>query len=85
MIFTSIDNFYLTAQELANSPSSRAGVSHELERDQRIYGCELVQEMCILLTLPQAVMATGQVLLHRFYCKESLVDHDIKVRSCLCI
>lgn len=79
MIFTALDNFYLEAADLADSPSRKDGVSQEVERDQRIYGCELIQEACILLKLPQAVMATGQVLLHRFYCKVSLVDHDIKV------
>ena len=79
MIFTALDNFYLEAADLADSPSRKDGVSQEVERDQRIYGCELIQEACILLRLPQAVMATGQVLLHRFYCKVSLVDQDIKV------
>jgi hypothetical protein len=29
--------------------------------------------------MPQAVAATGQVLLHRFYCKESLTVYDVKV------
>ena len=27
--------------------------------------------------------ATGQVLLHRFYCKHSMIDYDVKVRCCL--
>lgn len=79
MIFTALDNFYITADDLANSPSRKDGVSQEVERDQRIYGCEFIQEGCILLALPQAVTATGQVLLHRFYCKVSLKEHDIKV------
>lgn len=45
-----------------------------------MYGCELIQEGGILLRMPQAVMATGQVLLHRFYCKESMLKFNIKVR-----
>ena len=86
MIFTTLDNFYVSKEDLANSPSRADGITAELERDQRIYGCELVQEACILLKLPQAVMATGQVLLHRFYCKVSLVAHDVKVRKlCVCL
>lgn len=28
----------------------------------------------------QVVAATGQVLLHRFYCKQSMTDFDVKVR-----
>lgn len=83
MIFTVLDNFYMSKEDLADSPSRKDGVSPEVERDQRIYGCEMIQEAGILLRLPQAVMATGQVLLHRFYCKVSLVAHDVKVPCCL--
>lgn len=79
MIFTALDNFYLSQAELENSPSRQHGVSQDVERGQRIFGCELIQEAAILLKLPQAVMATGQVLLQRFYCKQSLVEHDVKV------
>ena len=81
MIFTTLDNFYVSKEDLADSPSRKDGISVDTERDQRIYGCELIQEAGILLRLPQAVMATGQVLLHRFYCKVSLVAHDVKVSS----
>lgn len=28
----------------------------------------------------QVVAATGQVLLHRFYCKQSMTEYDVKVR-----
>ncbi len=45
----------------------------------RIYGCEVIQEGGILLKLPQAVMATGQVLLQRFYMKKSLRKFNVKV------
>lgn len=51
----------------------------EQETQLRIYGCEVIQEGGILLKLPQAVMATGQVLLQRFYVKRSLVKFNIKV------
>lgn len=79
MIFTTLDNFYVSKEALADSPSRKDGISPDVEREQRIYGCEMIQEAGILLRLPQAVMATGQVLLHRFYCKVSLVAHDVKV------
>lgn len=85
MIFTTLDNFYVSKEDLADSPSRKDGISADTERDQRIYGCELIQEAGILLRLPQAVMATGQVLLHRFYCKVSLVAHDVKVRVALTV
>lgn len=79
MIFTALDNFYVSKEDLADSPSRKDGISPDVEREQRIYGCEMIQEAGILLRLPQAVMATGQVLLHRFCCKVSLVAHDVKV------
>lgn len=37
----------------SNSPSSRHGVSQEDEVQQRIFGCELIQEANILLKSPQ--------------------------------
>ena len=84
MIYTAIDNFYVSEEDLVNNtPSRKDGVSFETETQLRIYGCELIQEGGILLKLPQAVMATGQVLLHRFYCKESLLKFNIKVGCCL--
>lgn len=55
------------------------GIPREVETQLQIYGCQLIQEGGILLKLPQAVMATGQVLLHRFYVKESLKKYNIKV------
>ena len=84
MIFTTLDNFYVSKEDLANSPSRADGISPEIETAQRVYGCELIQQAGILLRLPQAVMATGMVLLQRFYCKVSLVTHDVKV-SCFLV
>ena len=79
MIFASVDNFYLTDEELAASPSRADGVAAAAEEGLRHYGCDVIQEAGVLLRLPQAVMATAQVLLHRFYCKRSLAKFDVKV------
>ncbi|TYH87957.1 hypothetical protein ES332_D01G154200v1 [Gossypium tomentosum] len=79
MIYTAIDNFYLTDEQLKNSPSSKDGIDGATETTLRIYGCDLIQESGILLKLPQAVMATGQVLFHRFYCKKSFARFDVKI------
>ncbi|KAI3719235.1 hypothetical protein L6452_20130 [Arctium lappa] len=51
----------------------------------RIYGCDLIQESGILLKLPQQVMATGQVLFHRFYCKKSFVRFNVKRVAASCV
>ena len=79
MIYTNIDNFYVGKEELESSPSHRAGVESGVVMQLRTYGCELIQEGGCLLKLPQVVMATGQVLFHRFYCKQSMTEYDVKV------
>ena len=82
MIYTTLDNFYLTEEQLRDdSPARRDGVDAETEAALRVYGCEIVQEAGILLSWPQAVMATGQVLFHRFYCKRSMKDFNVKARA----
>lgn len=80
-----LDNFYLSDEELENSPSRRDGIDRETEAALRAYGCELVQEAGILLRFPQAAMATGQVLFQRFYCKRSMKEFNVKVRAVLCV
>ncbi|CAM8898432.1 unnamed protein product [Rhodiola kirilowii] len=78
MIYTAIDNFYITDEQLEETPSRKDGIDNETETILRIYGCDLIQESGILLRLPQAVMATGQVLFHRFYCKKSFARFNVK-------
>lgn len=81
MVFTTIDDFYLTDAELHASPSRGAGVDESTESQLRLYGCELIQEAGVLLKLGQVVMATGQVLFHRFYSKRSMAQFNVKVRT----
>ncbi|CAA7023622.1 unnamed protein product [Microthlaspi erraticum] len=85
MIYTAIDNFYLTDEQIKNSPSRKDGIDETTETTLKIYGCDLIQEAGILLRLPQAVMATGQVLFHRFYCKKSLAKFDVKIVAASCV
>ncbi|XP_077218070.1 cyclin-L1-1-like isoform X2 [Tasmannia lanceolata] len=85
MIYTAIDTFYLTDEQLKNSPTSKDGIDEKTETELRIYGCDLIQESGILLGLPQAVMATGQVLFHRFYCKKSFARFNVKRVAASCV
>ncbi|XP_057541219.1 cyclin-L1-1 isoform X2 [Amaranthus tricolor] len=85
MIYTALDTFYLSDEQLQNSPSRKDKLDEETETTLRIYGCDLIQESGILLKLPQAVMATGQVLLHRFYCKKSFVRFNVKRVAASCV
>ncbi|CAN1762177.1 CYCL1-1 [Linum perenne] len=85
MIYTAIDNFYLTDEQLQNSPSRKDGIDEDTETSLRRYGCDLIQESGILLKLPQAVMATGQVLFHRFFCKKSFAKFNVKKVAAGCV
>ncbi|KAL8235846.1 hypothetical protein R6Q59_016927 [Mikania micrantha] len=85
MIYTAIDTFYLTDEQLQNTPSRKDGIDEATETTLRIYGCDLIQESGILLKLPQQVMATGQVLFHRFYCKKSFVRFNVKRIAAGCV
>ncbi|XP_012575375.1 cyclin-L1-1-like isoform X2 [Cicer arietinum] len=85
MIYTAIDTFYLTDEQLSKSPSRKDGIDEATETTLRIYGCDLIQESGILLRLPQAVMATGQVLFHRFYCKKSFARFNVKKVAASCV
>ena len=51
MIYTAIDTFYLTDEQLKNSPSRKDGIDEATETTLRIYGCDLIQESGILLRL----------------------------------
>lgn len=82
MVFTTIDDFYIADGELHNSPSRQDGVDEATETLLRRYGCQLIQEAGILLKYTQIVMATAQVVLHRFYCRQSLMTYPVKVCHC---
>jgi len=47
----------------------------------------MVQTAGKLLRLPQTAMATGQVLMHRFYYSKSYIKHpmEITTMACLCL
>ncbi|KAL1499361.1 hypothetical protein AB1Y20_011568 [Prymnesium parvum] len=45
---------------------------------QRVFGCECIQQMGILLRLPQVAVSTAQVMFHRFYAKRSIRKFDVR-------
>jgi hypothetical protein len=51
MIYTAIDTFYLTDEQLRDSPSRKDGIDEAAETTLRVYGCDLIQESGILLRL----------------------------------
>ncbi|XP_044763222.1 cyclin-L2 [Coccinella septempunctata] len=86
-IVLTLKNQLLPDDKLKNTPSQIDGLDVETENDLRIYGCELIQTAGILLKLPQVAMATGQVLLQRFYYSKSLVRHPVEhtAMACVCL
>eukprot|EP00892_Ulva_mutabilis_P006714 jgi/Ulvmu1/4414/UM002_0139.1 len=78
-ILQQLDNFYLSSDQLEDTPSRRVGVDAETEKRLRYYGCDRIQRAVVLLGLPQVVAATAQTLLHRFYCKKDLQEWHIRL------
>ena len=70
--------FFVTDDESMNTPSRKDGIDKLQEFNMRVYGCEFVRRCGVSLKLSQAAIATGQVLLHRFYFKKSMKKFDVK-------
>ena len=54
-IVLNLENTIIPDERLRDTPSAKDGVSHELEVDLRITGCEYIQSGGTLLKLPQNV------------------------------
>ncbi|XP_057303977.1 cyclin-L2-like [Hydractinia symbiolongicarpus] len=80
-IIISLENCILPSENLDETPSMKDGLDRDTENELRIFGCELIQTAGLLLRLPQVAMATGQVLLQRFYYTKSLVKHEVEVSA----
>lgn len=78
-IHLNLENCIVPRERIENTPSAKQGMSHELEVDLRIVGCEYIQAAGLLLQLPQVAMATAQVLFQRFYYAKSFIDFKVRV------
>lgn len=56
-----MDNFYLTDEQLKDSPSRKDGIDEVTETTLRIYGCDLVQESGILLKLYPLLISLSNI------------------------
>jgi len=72
---------FVSAEEIANTPSRQEGISEGDEARLRAYGCELIQSGCVLLKLPQVAALSGQMLFHRFYHKASFQHYDVEISA----
>lgn len=77
----SVENCIFPPEILDETPSMKDGLDRDAENDLRRHGCELIQVSGLLLKLPQVAMATGQVILQRFYYIKSMVKHDMETSA----
>ena len=59
------------------TPSVQDGISEEIEKVHRTYGCELVMQAGTILRLPQVVTITGQNILNRFFYRYKFIAYCI--------
>ncbi|KEP62200.1 UNVERIFIED_CONTAM: cyclin 4, putative [Hammondia hammondi] len=73
------NHIVLPPQKLLKMPPSvREGISPEVEIEQRVYGCHLIQKAGILLKLEAVSIASAQTILHRFFFRRSLKQFDVR-------
>ena len=60
------------------SAAASAADEADLIAGQKVVGCEMIQQMGILLRLPQVVLASAQVMFHRFYARRSVKKFDVR-------
>lgn len=78
-IHLNLENCIVPKDRLLDTPSRKVGMTHELEVDLRVTGCEYIQTAGLLLQLPQVAMATAQVLFQRFYYAKSFTEFKVRV------
>jgi hypothetical protein len=74
MIYTTLDTFYVSHQQMLDSPSRRDGVDENVENLLRIYGCEIIQECGILLKLCVS-LSLSPIFLSRFFDVWCILSH----------
>ncbi|CAI2378940.1 unnamed protein product [Moneuplotes crassus] len=79
-VATDLDNQYFPLSVV--SPSELAGMSKEDERKCRLYGATLIQQLGILLRLPQDTISVGCSIFHRFYYKKTFMKCDCSIAAC---
>lgn len=63
-----------TDAELANTPSIQEGMSHAEEKELRAKGVNFINQVGILLKLPQLTLSTAAIFFQRFLMRTSLVQ-----------
>lgn len=75
---------WMSAAQLADSPSRRDGVTEEVEQKCRLCGCSLMRAMAKGLEFNHETTATAMEFFHRFYARQSYAHHDYSVGAGMC-
>ncbi|CDR88401.1 uncharacterized protein SPSC_04228 [Sporisorium scitamineum] len=63
-----------TGQQLSVTPTMADGLPLDIELELRAVGCQMIQQVGVLLQLPQRTMAAAQVFYQRFWYSSSMCD-----------
>lgn len=63
-----------TLQQLSVTPTMADGLCLDLELELRALGCQMIQQVGMLLQLPQRTMAAAQVFYQRFWYSSSMCN-----------
>ncbi|PWY87872.1 cyclin-like protein [Aspergillus sclerotioniger CBS 115572] len=67
-------HWYFTDEELTRTPSQLDGMAMEAEHMSRSKGVNFINQVGIMLKLPQLTLSTAAVYFHRFFMRHSMVD-----------
>ncbi|WFD05929.1 hypothetical protein MVES1_001263 [Malassezia vespertilionis] len=70
-------NALATDTQASAKPSWSDGIDPDLEEELCVFGCQLIQQAGVLLSLPQVVMGTAQVLFQRFWYVSSMRNFQV--------
>lgn len=71
-------HFYLPREKVPETPSVRDGVPPEVERNNLCFAIDCMQQTAQLMDLESVVFTRAAILFHRFYCRRSVQNHDVK-------
>ena len=66
---------FLVPETLLQAPPTKAEPG--VEANNRMYGCEIIAQGCVLLQVSQMTICSAQLIFHRFYFRQSMKDYNI--------
>lgn len=66
--------WFFTLDDFNRTPSVLDGMPLKVERENRGKGVHFITQVGIMLKLPQMILSTANIFLHRFFMRFSMVD-----------